>query len=70
VANADTDGLAGEALRTATADGISAAVLVVAAGIAATALLALNLGTSATPPARIPCPRRLAVAADAGPDRG
>jgi MFS family permease len=70
VANAGTDGLAGEALRTASADGISAAVLVVAAGIAATALLALNLGTSATPPARIPCPRRLAVAADAGPDRG
>jgi EmrB/QacA subfamily drug resistance transporter len=66
VANADTDGLAGEALRTATADGISAAVLVVAAGIAATALLALNLRPRTKPRARTPCPRQLAVAT---PDR-
>jgi hypothetical protein len=43
VANADNEGLTGEAVRTATADGLSAAVLVVAAGIAATALVALNL---------------------------
>ena len=60
VANADTEGLAGEALRIASADGFRAAVLVVAAAIAATALVALNLrpdrGTRAEPP----CPRRLA----------
>jgi EmrB/QacA subfamily drug resistance transporter len=68
VANADTDGLAGEALRTATADGISAAVLVVAAGIAATALLALNLRPSARTRARTPCPRQLALAIDTGND--
>ena len=43
VANAGTGGRAGEALRIATADGLSTAVLVVAAGIAATALLALTL---------------------------
>jgi hypothetical protein len=43
VANSDTEGLAGDALRIASADGLSAAVLVVAAGIAATALIALNL---------------------------
>jgi MFS family permease len=43
VANHGTDGLTGGALRVATADGLGAAVLVVAAGIAATALVALNL---------------------------
>jgi EmrB/QacA subfamily drug resistance transporter len=43
VANAGTDGLAGEALRSATADGLGTAVLVVAAAIAGTALVALNL---------------------------
>jgi EmrB/QacA subfamily drug resistance transporter len=43
VANAGTNGLAGEELRSATADGLSTAVLVVAAGIAATVLVALNL---------------------------
>jgi EmrB/QacA subfamily drug resistance transporter len=64
VANADTDGLAGEALRTATADGISTAVLVVAAGIAATALLAVSLRPTARTRARTPCPRQLAVAFD------
>jgi MFS family permease len=68
VANADTDGLAGEALRTATADGISAAVLVVAAGIAATALLALYLRPSQITRARTPCPRQLALATPATPD--
>jgi len=61
VANADTEGLAGEALRIATADGISAAVLVVAAGIAATALLALNLRPATSTPARTPCPPQLAL---------
>ena len=43
VANSGTGGRAGEALRIATANGLSTAVLVVAAGIAATALLALRL---------------------------
>ena len=43
IANAGTDGLAGEPLRVATADGIATAVLVVAGGIAATLLIALNL---------------------------
>jgi MFS family permease len=44
VANSGTGGLAGEELRIATADGLSAAVLVVAVGIAVTVLVALNLG--------------------------
>jgi MFS family permease len=57
VANSGTEGLEDEALRIANADGLSAAVLVVAGGIAATALVALNLrpgpGLS-----ELPCPRR------------
>jgi EmrB/QacA subfamily drug resistance transporter len=61
VANSGTDGLAGGALRTATADGLSAAVLVVAAGIAATALVALNLRPVPHGPAVPPCPRALVV---------
>jgi hypothetical protein len=52
VANSGTDGLAGEALRTATADGLGAAVLVVAGGIAATALVALNLRAGPRVPQR------------------
>jgi EmrB/QacA subfamily drug resistance transporter len=67
VATSGTDGLSGEALRTATADGLSTAVLVVAAGIAAIALVALNLRPSATTRAEVPCPRRLAVPASSGP---
>jgi MFS family permease len=63
VATSGTDGLTGEALRTATADGLSTAVLVVAAGIAAIALVALNLRPSATTRAETPCPRQLAVPA-------
>lgn len=47
VANSGTVGLAGGALRIATAEGLSAAVLVVAAGIAVTILVALNLGPGA-----------------------
>jgi MFS family permease len=43
VANAGTDGLAGEALRVAEANGLADAVLVVAGGIVATALVALTL---------------------------
>jgi EmrB/QacA subfamily drug resistance transporter len=53
VANAGGDALA--------ADGISAAVLVVAAGIAATALVALALRAAPRPSADTPCPRGLAV---------
>jgi EmrB/QacA subfamily drug resistance transporter len=43
IANADTESLAGEPLRIASANGIATAVQVVAAGIALTALVALNL---------------------------
>src|SRR5215510_10554764 len=43
VANSGTGGLAGEALRIATAEGLRAAVLVVAAGIAVTIFIAWNL---------------------------
>jgi MFS family permease len=63
VATSGTDELTGEALRIATADGLSTAVLVVAAGIAGIALVALNLRPSATTGAKIPCPRQLAVPA-------
>jgi EmrB/QacA subfamily drug resistance transporter len=59
VANAGTAGLTGEGLRTATANGLSAAVLVVAAGIALTALVALNLRPAARRPVALPCPRQL-----------
>jgi EmrB/QacA subfamily drug resistance transporter len=63
VANARTDGLAGEELRVAAAHGLSAAVLVVAAGIALTVPLALTIAARPTRPAASPCPRRLAVPA-------
>jgi MFS family permease len=66
VANSGTDGLAGEALRTATADGLSTAVLVIAAAIAVTALVALNIRTGPRTPAKLPCPRQLDVAERAG----
>jgi EmrB/QacA subfamily drug resistance transporter len=69
VANAGTDGLVGEALRTATADGLASAVLVVAAGIAVTALVALNLRPAPGPRAPTPCPRRLAPAVRLAPDQ-
>ena len=59
VANSGTEGLTGEALRTATADGLSTAVMVVAAGIAVTALLALRLRPHPRQRAQPPCPRRL-----------
>jgi MFS family permease len=49
VANSGTDGLAGETLRVATADGLSDAVLVVAAGIAVTILVAQRLRPPAAP---------------------
>ncbi|MEV0721112.1 MFS transporter, partial [Asanoa sp. NPDC050611] len=57
VADAGTGGLAGEELRVATADGFRNAVLVVAAGIAATALLALNLRPEPAARVRPSCPR-------------
>ena len=62
VATSGTDGLAGEPLRVATADGLSTAVLVIAAGIAATALVALNLRPDSRTRARPPCPRGLVTA--------
>ena len=43
VATSGTEGLSGEALRVANADGLGTAVIVVAGGIAAIALVALNL---------------------------
>src|SRR5262249_24002579 len=67
VANLGTDGLTGEALRIATADGLSAAVFVIAAGIAGTALVALNLRPAPRTRAEAPCPRRLAMPAEQGP---
>jgi EmrB/QacA subfamily drug resistance transporter len=70
VANSGTDGLAGEALRVATADGLSAAVLVVAGGIAVNLLVALNLGSGPRTLAELRCPRRLAAPARREPGRG
>jgi EmrB/QacA subfamily drug resistance transporter len=67
IATSGTDGLSGEALRTATADGLSTAVLVVAAGIAGIALVALNLRPTPTPRVETPCPRGLPVPASSGP---
>jgi EmrB/QacA subfamily drug resistance transporter len=63
VANAGTGALTGEALRVATADGLGAAVLVVAAGIALTGLLAVGLAPR--PRREVPCPRRLATPSQA-----
>ncbi len=63
VANAGTTGLTGESLRLATADGLRAAVLVVAGGIVLTALLALRLRAPRTRTReQAPCPRRLRIA--------
>jgi MFS family permease len=59
VANHGTDGLGGEALRVAIADGISTAMLVAGAGIAATLPVALSLRPVPRGPADPPCPRRL-----------
>jgi hypothetical protein len=67
VATSGTDELSGEALRTATADGLSTAVLAVAAGIAAIALVALNLRPGTTTRAETPCPRQLVVSASSCP---
>ena len=64
VANSGTDGLMGEPLRVATSEGLRSAVLAVAGGIAAIALVALNLrpAPSGLEPAS-PCPRTLLSAA-------
>jgi hypothetical protein len=61
VANAGADGLAGEALLSATADGLGTAVLVVAGGFALTALVALNLRSALRARPEIPCPRELTL---------
>jgi EmrB/QacA subfamily drug resistance transporter len=61
VSTAGTEGLAGEDLRVATSDGLSTAVLVIAGGIAATALVALNLRPEPRTPVRAPCPRGVAT---------
>jgi EmrB/QacA subfamily drug resistance transporter len=63
VANSGTDELAGEALRVATADGLSTAVLFVAGGITGTALAALNLRPGPRGRTEPPCPRRLGTPA-------
>ena len=68
VANSDTDAHTGDALQTA-ADGLSAAVLVIAAAIAATALVALNLRPATATHPEPPCPRRLAVPTRRAVDR-
>ena len=61
IATAGTDGLSGEALRVATANGLSTAVLVIAAAIAATAVVALRLRPEARTHADPPCPRGVAL---------
>ncbi len=62
VATSGTEGLAGESLRVATADGLRSAVLVVAGGIAAIAFAAFNLRPRSTGPVVTPCPRGRASA--------
>jgi MFS family permease len=59
VATSGTDDLAGESLRAATADGLRTALLVIAAGIAVTAFVALNLRPASGRSAEAPCPRGL-----------
>jgi MFS family permease len=59
VANADTEGLQGGALRQATADGLSRAVYVIAVAIAGTALVALFLRRETGRTGEAPCPRQL-----------
>jgi MFS family permease len=67
VATSGNEGLAGEQLRVATADGLSAAVLVVAAGIALNLLVALRLGSGPRTLPEPQCPRRLAAPAPPRP---
>jgi EmrB/QacA subfamily drug resistance transporter len=63
VATSGTEGLSGEALRIATADGLSTAVLVIAGAIVATAVVALSLRPAPRTYADVSCPRALASAA-------
>jgi EmrB/QacA subfamily drug resistance transporter len=60
IAAAGTDGLSGEALRIATANGLSEAVLVIAGAIVVTAVVALRLRPETPAKAATPCPRALA----------
>jgi Major Facilitator Superfamily len=60
IAAAGTDGLSGEALRIATANGLSDAVLVIAGAIVVTAVVALRLRPETPAKAATPCPRALA----------
>jgi EmrB/QacA subfamily drug resistance transporter len=62
VATSGTDGLSGEALRIATADGLSTAVLVISGAIVATALVALSLRPAPIGHSEAPCPRGIAAA--------
>jgi hypothetical protein len=55
VANSGTGLLAGEALRTATVDGLRTAALVIAAGIAPTALIAVELRPAPGRLTDLPC---------------
>jgi EmrB/QacA subfamily drug resistance transporter len=64
VAAAGTEGLAGESLRVETAAGLRTAVFAIAVGIAATALLALNLRPDPRARAEAQCPRGVAVSAN------
>ena len=59
IAAAGTEGLAGEPLRVATADGLQTAVLAIAGGILATAVIALNVRPDARQRGVPPCPRAL-----------
>jgi ABC-type Co2+ transport system permease subunit len=68
VATSGTSGQTGEALRIATAHGLSHAVLAIAGGIILTALVALNLRAPLQPRARPLCPRGGATA-DLHPER-
>jgi len=70
VAASGTDGLVGEPLRVATADGLSTAVLVIAVAIGVMALVALNLRPAPGPRAVPPCPRVLAAPVRLGPELG
>jgi MFS family permease len=70
VASAGTEGLTGDALLTATADGLSTAVFVIAAVIGATALVALNLRPASGTQAQPRCPRGLVAPVQPGRDRG
>ena len=71
VANSATDGLGGEPLRLAAADGLSNAVLVVAGGIGATTVVAMSLGSAPRRlPRRPPCPRQLDPAGLRRAERG